>query len=143
MNSTPSYDSTTGKHIITVTGYDITDTSPSTVAAFIGGVEQTVLSVDPTTVVIQIDDVSTMAAQATELFFEIGAPNGLPDIYSGVSLTPEFQGLSISEGSSFGSTFEAYVSGVGVDQTVMLVDASTDADLCDSAVMISYGVLEC
>lgn len=38
-NATPSYDSTLGKHIITVSGYDIADTSPSTVAAFIGGIE--------------------------------------------------------------------------------------------------------
>lgn len=130
-------------HIITVSGYDIVDTTTSTVAAFIGGVQQNVLSVDATTVVIEITDVATMNAQTTELFFEVGAPNGLPDIYYGVSLTPVFQGLSISEGSSFGSTFEAYISGVGVDDTVMLVNAANNAAICDEAVMVSYGVLQC
>ena len=37
---------------LTVIGYDIVDTDPSTVQAFIGGVQQTVLSVDATSVVI-------------------------------------------------------------------------------------------
>ena len=60
--ATPSYNSATGKHIITVAGYNIADTSTATVQAFIGGIEQTVLSVTSTSVVIQIDNVTTMNA---------------------------------------------------------------------------------
>lgn len=131
------------KQELTVIGYDIVDVDPATVQAFIGGVEQTVLSVDATSVVIQVDDVTTKSAQSLEVYFEIGAPNGMGDIYSGVDLMPEFLGLSTSQGSEAGSTFSAFVEGVGVDDTVMLVDTSDDSEICMRTKVISYGVVEC
>jgi len=51
-NRSVSYDFTSGKHILEVNGYDIADVDPSTVQVFIGGIEQTVLSVSPILVVI-------------------------------------------------------------------------------------------
>lgn len=47
-NKIVSYDATSGKYIIEVNGYNISDVSPDTVQAYIGGVEQTVQSVTST-----------------------------------------------------------------------------------------------
>lgn len=92
-----SFNSATGKHEIEVNGFGITDVSTSTVDAFIGGIAQTVLSVTPTQVIIQIDDVrSGLSPEPLELYFVEGAPNGLPDIYNNVPLTPVFLGVETS-----------------------------------------------
>ena len=58
-------------------------------------------------------------------------------------LTPEFKGLNTNKVSSFGSTITAAVAGLGVeDSFVTLANAAGDS-ICESAEMISYGILEC
>ena len=77
-----SYDSNVGKHVIEVNGFDIPDVSTDTVQCYIGGVEQTVVSVSATEVVIHVDDVKSGLEQQTfELYFETGAVNGFSDLY--------------------------------------------------------------
>ena len=77
-----SYDSSVGKHVIEVNGFDIPDVSTDTVQCYIGGVEQTVVSVSATEVVIHVDDVKSGLEQQTfELYFETGAVNGFSDLY--------------------------------------------------------------
>lgn len=51
-NKFVTYDTTFGKYFIEVNGYDITDVDSTTVQVYIGGVEQTIVSVEPTRVVI-------------------------------------------------------------------------------------------
>ena len=127
-------------------GYDIADIDTSTVQAYVGGIEQTVVSVSPTSVVIQIDDVTTgLSAQTLEVYFEVGAPNGLPLIYEGVALGQALLGLEVSEGSECGSKITARVSGLGVDDSsvVTLVNAADNQSICASQEISAYGVLEC
>ena len=58
-------------------------------------------------------------------------------------LSPEFKGLHTSTVSEFGSTITAEVVGLGVeDENVTLATVSGDS-ICESAMMISYGILEC
>lgn len=55
---TPSYTfSTSDKYKLTIVGTQITDTTPDTIDVFVGGVQQTTLSVAANTVEVQIDDV--------------------------------------------------------------------------------------
>jgi len=58
-------------------------------------------------------------------------------------LTPEFKGLHTSTVSDFGSSITAGVAGLGVgDENVTLATLDGNS-ICESAKMISYGVLEC
>ena len=58
-------------------------------------------------------------------------------------LDPEFKGLHSSSVSSFGSTITAGVAGLGAEDGDVTI-ATLDGDsICESAKMISYGVLEC
>ena len=142
VSATTSFEKATDKHIITISGNDITDTDVNSVQVFIGGIEQTVRSVSATQVIVQVDDVlHGLTADSLEIYFSSGAPNGYSDIYSGVTFTPKFHGLEIAQGSEGGSTFNAIVPGVGSQDSVTLVDASNGNDLCESSEMISYGVL--
>ena len=54
-----SYDSSSGTHRIEVNGYDISDVSTDTVQCFIGGVEQDVVSVGATSVIINVNEVKS------------------------------------------------------------------------------------
>ena len=81
-NKSVSYSSSEGTYVIEVNGYDITDVSIDTVQCYIGGVEQTVVSVSATEVIIHVDEVKSGLEQQTfELYFEAGAVNGFSDLY--------------------------------------------------------------
>jgi len=144
--ATASYDVATGKNIITVNGFGISDTSTSTIQAYIGGREQVIRSVKSTEVVIEVANVASgLQALKLELFFWQGAPNNLVSIYSGRVLKPAFHGLATPQGSECGSKITAIVSGLGEDDTaqVQLVNAATSASICSSQKITAYGVLEC
>jgi hypothetical protein len=61
---------------------------------------------------------------------------------NGVTFLPRLIGLSANIGSAAGSTIYAYIEGVGTADTMMLRDGSGN-DLCSTATMLSYGLLEC
>ena len=142
---TVAYDGISGKHQVEVFGYDITDVSPDTIQVYIGGVEQTVLQVTTSSVLIQVDDIkSGLESQTFEIYFEVGAGNGFAELYQeGIVMTPEFKGLQTSTVSDSGSKIYAEVSGLGVDDTDVTLADVGGASICDSAKMVSYGMLEC
>ena len=142
---TPSFDATAGKHIITINGYSITDTDVNDLQVYIGGIEQTVRSVASTEVVVEIDDIAHgLTAETLEIYFSSGAPNGFGELYNaGVTFVPELLGLETAQGSEGGATFNAIISGVGTEDSVILIDASNGNALCESQEMTSYGVLQC
>ena len=140
-----SYDSSVGTYRIEVNGYDIPDVSTDTIQCYIGGVEQFVVSVEPTFVIINVNEVkSGLEEQTFELYFEAGAVNGFSDLYlEGITLTPVFKGLVFNQVSSFGSTITAEVAGLGVEDEDVILANAAGVSICESAKMISYGILEC
>ena len=103
------------------------------------------LSVGPTKVMIQVDEVkSGLESQTFELYLQDGAVNGFAELYlEGIVLTPEFLGLHTSTVSDFGSTITAGVAGLGVEDENVTLATLDGVSICESAKMISYGVLEC
>ena len=68
-------------------------------------------------VLIQVDEVkSGLKNQNFELYLQEGAVNGFSDLYlQGIELSPEFKGLRTSKVSKFGSTIQAEVAGLGIE----------------------------
>ena len=58
-------------------------------------------------------------------------------------LDPEFKGLHHSTVSAFGSTITAGVAGLGAEDDNVTIATLDGVSICESAKMISYGVLEC
>ena len=105
---------------------------------------QTVLSASATTVLIQVDSVrSGLTANKMDLYFSVGIPNGYTELLSGATFVPKLTQLSTNTISVAGSTIQATVKGVGVDDSITLIDVASSTELCTSATMKSYGVLEC
>ena len=143
-----AFDDTVGKmlHTVTISGTGVTTSDKDEVQVTIGGVTQTIRSVSPTLsqVVVEITDLRKgLMADGLEVIFPEGIPSGYDSIFSGVTFTPVFLGIEIDTGSQAGAIFNVIVSGVGTDETAMLVDTSDDSDICESATWISYGILEC
>ena len=107
--------------------------------------EQTVLEVTATRVLIQVDGVTSgLETQTLAVYLEAGAVNGFSDLYTqGVALVPEFKGLHTSTVSSQGSTIFAEVSGLGVADTDVTLATQSGESICESASVTSYGWLEC
>jgi len=59
-----------------------------------------------------------------------------------VTFEPKLTELTASQGSSAGGVIQAKIAGVGTSDNLMLVDGDND-DMCSSATVIRYGVLEC
>ena len=105
--ATAGFDTASGKHFIEVTGFNIADTTPATIQAFIGGIEQAVVGVTPTSVLIEVTDVASGDAAKLEVYFEVGAPNDFWNLWDGVDLDPQFLGLETSTVSQCGSIIYA------------------------------------
>jgi hypothetical protein len=135
--------SASDKYRLDITGTGISDASVDTVDVYIGGIKQTTLTVSPTLVEVQIDDIlSGQTAQPLQVYFEVGIPNGMPDFKAGVVFPPKLVSLSTATGSSAGAVIHANVQGAGTRDKLTLVDEAGD-DMCASATVIRYGVLEC
>ena len=63
----------------------------------------------------------------------------------GVEFPPKLVGLSAQEGSITGSSIEARVPGLGVEDALRftLVNAATGEDMCTSTSIEEYGKLKC
>ena len=145
-----NFDTTTNKYSLTFTGSGFkTVSSPAndetTVDVLIGGIAQTVTSVTDTEVVVQIDSLTGGDSSNTiEFYLAEGVPAGfnVPVFTNGITFQPKLVGLSTNLGSAAGSTIYAYIEGAGTADTMMLRDG-TGYDLCETATMLSYGLLEC
>lgn len=79
-----------------------------------------------------------------DLYFSIGIPKGYTEYLDGTTFTPKLLSVSTLEVSPSGSTIQATIKGVGVNDEITLVNsASTGTSLCLSATVIEYGLLEC
>lgn len=63
-------------------------------------------------------------------------------LFPTVSFEPKFYDLTTNSGSSAGGVIQAKIAGVGTSDTITLIDQDGD-DMCSTATVISYGVLEC
>jgi len=84
------------------------------------------------------------ASNTIEFYLAEGIPQGfdVPVFENGVMFQPKLISLSAGTGSEAGSTIYAHIEGAGTSDTMMLVDG-TGANLCSTATMLSYGLLEC
>ena len=84
--------------------------------------------------------------QIVEVYFSSGVPNGMNPSPTAV-FTPKIVELSTNEGSQAGSKIYANVQGVGINDSVTLVDRTNTSpanrDLCQTATVLRYGVVEC
>ena len=132
-------------YTLTIDGADITDADISTVDVFLGGKEQEIVSVSPTEIVVKIVDLdSGLDASTIEIYTVEGLPNGLTETLftDGLTVDPQLVGLSMNTGSASGGIIYAVVEGAGVEDDLTLVDSS-GADVCTTATMKSYSLLEC
>jgi hypothetical protein len=145
-----SFDTSTNEYVVTITGTGITDTDVSTVDIYFGGELQETTAVSSTEIQVKLTEIASgSAANAFEVYTQEGVPNGWSDptgdspteFDGGISFDPQLIGLSANEGSSSGATIYAEVIGAGTSDTYTLSNGSTD--ICDSATMIAYSLLEC
>lgn len=87
--------------------------------------------------------VSGLTSSSIDLYFSIGIPNGYTELSDGITFEPKLLSLSTNTGSQAGSIITAVVKGVGVGDKVSLYDSVNSLDICQSATVIEYGVLEC
>ena len=116
----------------------------SDVELFVGGEEQTVLSVSDTEIVVQIDSLAggSEGREAINLYFPKGIPGGYENYMAGVEFIPQLAGLSANEGSIAGSSIEASVPGLGVaDSERFTLATLAGEDLCASSSIVEYGKL--
>ena len=143
------FNPTTGKMELKISGSgfegrlrngDLTSLVPT-----VAGEEQTVLAVSDDEVIIQIDNLPANAGGSPEvaLFFPVGLPNGSEILAAGVEIPPVLRGLSGNEGSAAGSVIEASVPGAYPGQELMLVNKATGEEICETAVVETYGVVKC
>lgn len=78
-----------------------------------------------------------------EINFSVGYPNGYTELLAGVWFTPRLENASTNTVSSAGSTIQAKVNGMGLEDNLTLLDSSTQTDLCLSSQMLAYSILEC
>jgi hypothetical protein len=131
---------TDDKYRLEITGTGITDSSVNTVDVLVGGIKQTTLSVTPQLIVVQIDDIPS-STTTLKIYLGIGIPND-GAIYNSVTFEPKLTDLTANQGSSAGGVIQAKIAGIGPSDNLMLVDGDND-DMCSSATVIRYGVLEC
>jgi len=89
----------------------------------------------------QIDDVPGSADQSLRVYFGVGLPVGMTD-FPTVTFEPKFYGLTTNTGSIAGAVIQAKFAGVGTTDTITLIDSDND-DMCSTATVLRYGVLEC
>lgn len=79
-----------------------------------------------------------------DLYLSVGIPKGYTEYLDGTTFTPKLLSVSTLEVSPSGSTIQATVKGVGVNDEITLVDsAATGTNICLTATVIEYGLLEC
>mmetsp|Transcript_13355 Transcript_13355/g.16912 ORF Transcript_13355/g.16912 Transcript_13355/m.16912 type:complete len:167 (+) Transcript_13355:520-1020(+) len=140
---TVKFDEATNEWTIEVTGTGFKDTLDK-IEFFLDSAKQTVLSADSTKVVINVDSLTTgLSANKMDLYFAVGLPNGYTELFAGATFTPKLVELSTNEISAAGSTIQATVKGMGVNDSLTLVEKTSGTDLCLTATMKAYGVLEC
>ena len=111
----------------------------------IGGIAAEVLSVTETLIEIRINELeSGSGPQEIEIYLTEGVPDGMlnPLFSDGVTFDPALIELSSSSGSAAGSTIYAKIEGRGSGSSTTLVDTFNN-DICMTATMIEYSILEC
>ena len=78
-----------------------------------------------------------------DLYLAVGIPEGYTELLPGITFEPKLLSLSTNVGSAGGSLITAVVKGVGINDSVTLIDSATSDDLCETATVVSYGQLEC
>jgi hypothetical protein len=138
------YDIRTNEWTIVVTGTGFSD-SKDKVEFFLDDTEQTVLQATGTKVVINVDEVKSAGLKTNkmDLYFSVGLPNGYTQLTRGVKFSPKLVSLSTNTVSEAGGSIQAHIRGMGVDDELTLINATSKADLCLEAYMIAPGVLEC
>ena len=64
-------------------------------------------------------------------------------LFPTVTFEPNFYALTTNSGSSAGAVIQAKIAGVGTtDTTITLIDQDND-DMCITATVLRFGVLEC
>lgn len=135
------FDTVTNEYRIVFTGTQFTGDT-TTVEVMVGGFAQTIVSVDATTVVAQLDDLAS-ASSSVEIYFPEGLPEGFQNLFEGLTFDPALVGLNTNIGSPAGSRIEASVKGAGPSDNLTLVNAADNSNICVSSRVTSYGVLEC
>ena len=77
------------------------------------------------------------------LYLAVGIPRGYTELQTGISFEPKLLSLSTNTGSAAGSLITAVVKGVGIYDKVTLYDDVNGIDMCQTAKVIDYGILEC
>lgn len=130
---------------VKIDGTGFTDTDPSTVEVFIGGVAQEVVSVSGTEIIVKVIDIPAgETAQTVEIYTKEGVPNGMTSspFAEGITFPAQLVDVSTSVGSEEGAVIYAHVEGRGIEDNVTLVNPS-GTDICASSRMVEYGLLEC
>ena len=91
--------------------------------------------------IIEID--KALTASALDLYLESGIPHGMTDFFSGVTFHPKLLSLSTNVGSAAGAIIQATVKGVGVGDSVDLINAATGDSICERITVIHFGIVEC
>ena len=77
------------------------------------------------------------------LYLSVGLPRGYTELQTGISFEPKLLSLSTNTGSAAGSLITAVVKGVGIYDKVTLYDDVNGIDMCQTATVTDYGILEC
>jgi hypothetical protein len=143
-----TWDATDLSYHLTITGsdYDSADTT-STVDVFLGGIKQTTESITTGStgeLNVKVTDLVTGSGNTIEVYFGVGLPVGADagDFIVAVDFEPKLVQLSTLTISGAGSTLYAVVEGAGTGDSLTLVDSS-NVDICDTATMLDYALLEC
>lgn len=135
---TVEFDASTYDYQITVSGTGFTDAA-NQIDFMLAGEKQTVLSATSTDVVINVDSVKAgLEASKMDLYFAVGIPNGYTELLEGATFMPKLIELSVNTISEAGSTIQATIKGVGIEDGVTLVDAAGKTDLCLTSIMKGY-----
>ena len=143
-NITTEYNTLTNEYNLVVTGTGITDPSTDTVEFLIGGIQQKALSVSAEEIRLEITSINQgLTRDRLEMYLLVGIPHGITDFFSGVTFEPKLLSLSANIGSTAGAIIQASVKGVGINDSVDLVNKESGDTICQTATVISYGIVEC
>lgn len=78
-----------------------------------------------------------------DLYLSVGIPNGFTELLDGAIFAPVLLSVNQKKISSAGSTIQAVVKGMGVNDEIILVDAASSSTLCLTSRVLEYGILEC
>jgi hypothetical protein len=142
-----AFDTTLNDYVLTLTGTSF-GASLTNTKVIIDGFEQTVVDASDTQVKVQITKILNTTTLNTKFYLPVGIPDGTTDLKmsTGLFFNPILLSVSPNIGSPGGSLIQAVVKGVGINTkglSLFTTVNGADVDICISAQVVSYGVLQC